>query len=63
MGSVKHRRPSYRARLNARRKDKFRDAMREKFSDDKFRNAPEEERRSAVKSMFEKIQKEDGGGK
>lgn len=49
--------------LSDKAKDKFRDAMREKFSDEKFRNAPEEERRSAIKSMFEKIQKEDGGGK
>ena len=49
--------------LSDKAKDKFRDAMREKFSDEKFRNAPEEERRNAIKSMFEKIQKEDGGGK
>ncbi len=49
--------------LSDNAKNKFRDAMREKFSDEKFRNAPEEERRSAIKSMFEKIQKEDGGGK
>jgi hypothetical protein len=49
--------------LSDKAKDKFRDAMREKFSDEKFRSAPEEERRSAIKSMFEKIQKEDGGGK
>lgn len=49
--------------LSEKAKDKFRNAMREKFSDEKFRNAPEEERRNAIKSMFEKIQKEDGGGK
>ncbi len=49
--------------LSDKAKDKFRDAMREKFSDEKFRNAPEEERRNAVRAMFEKIQKEDGGGK
>ncbi len=49
--------------LSDKAKDKFREAMREKFSDEKFRNAPEEERRSALKSVFEKIQKEDGGGK
>ncbi len=49
--------------LSDKAKDKFRDAMREKFSDEKFRSAPEEERRNAIKSMFEKIQKEDGGGK
>ena len=49
--------------LSDKAKDKFREAMREKFSDEKFRNAPEEERRSALKSIFEKIQKEDSGGK
>ena len=49
--------------LSDKAKDKFREAMREKFSDEKFRAAPEEERRSAIKSMFEKIQKEDSGGK
>lgn len=49
--------------LSDKAKDKFRDAMREKFSDEKFRSAPEEERRAAIKSMFEKIQKEDSGGK
>lgn len=49
--------------LSEKAKDKFRNAMREKFSDEKFRNAPEEERRNAIRTMFEKIQKEDGGGK
>ena len=49
--------------LSDKAKEKFRDAMREKFSDAKFRNAPEEERRNAIRTMFEKIQKEDGGGK
>jgi hypothetical protein len=49
--------------LSDKAKDKFRDAMREKFSDEKFRNAPEEERRNAVRVMFEKIQKDDGRGK
>ena len=49
--------------LSDKAKDKFREAMREKFSDEKFRNAPEEERRSAIRTMFEKIQKEDGSAK
>ena len=49
--------------LSDKAKDKFRDAMREKFSDEKFRNAPEEERRNAIRTMFDKIQKEDSGGK
>lgn len=49
--------------LSEKAKDKFRNAMREKFSDEKFRNAPEEERRNAIRTMFEKIQKEDSGGK
>ena len=49
--------------LSDKAKEKFRDAMREKFSDEKFRNAPEEEKRSAIRTMFEKIQKEDGGAK
>ncbi len=49
--------------LSDKAKEKFRDAMREKFSDEKFRNAPEEERRGAIRTMFEKIQKEDGGAK
>jgi hypothetical protein len=41
----------------------FRDELREKFSDEKFRNAPEEDRRNAVKTIFEKIEKQDKGGK
>ena len=49
--------------LSDKAKDKFRNAMRDKFSDEKFRNAPEEERRNAIRTMFEKIQKEDSGGK
>ena len=49
--------------LSDKAKEKFRDAMREKFSDEKFRSAPEEERRNALRAVFEKIQKEDGGGK
>jgi hypothetical protein len=40
-------------------KEKFRNGMREMFSDEKFRNAPEEERRSAIRTLFDKIEKED----
>lgn len=49
--------------LSDKAKEKFRDALREKFSDEKFRNAPEEDRRNAVKTIFEKIEKQDKGGK
>ncbi|WP_395748773.1 hypothetical protein [Prosthecobacter sp.] len=49
--------------LSDKAKDKFREAMSEKFRDEKFRSAPEEERRNAIRTIFEKIQKEDGGGK
>lgn len=47
--------------LSEKARDKFRDVLREKFSDEKFRNAPEEERRNMIKSAFEKIEKEDKG--
>jgi len=40
-------------------KEKFRNGMREMFNDEKFRNAPEEERRSAIRTLFDKIEKED----
>jgi hypothetical protein len=49
--------------LSEKARDKFRDALREKFSDEKFRNAPEEDRRNAVRSIFEKIEKDDKGGR
>lgn len=49
--------------LSDKARDKFRDALREKFSDEKFRNASEEDRRNAVRSIFEKIEKEDKGGR
>jgi hypothetical protein len=49
--------------LSEKARDKFRNALREKFSDEKFRNAPEEDRRNALRSIFEKIEKEDKGGK
>lgn len=48
--------------LSEKARDKFRDALREKFSDEKFRNAPEEDRRNAVRAIFDKIEKEDKGG-
>ncbi|MBL9129919.1 MAG: hypothetical protein JNG86_01880 [Verrucomicrobiaceae bacterium] len=45
--------------LSEKAKEKFRDGMREMFSNDKFRNASEEDRRNAIRSMFDKIQKDD----
>jgi hypothetical protein len=49
--------------LSEKAKEKFRDMMRSKFSDEKFRNAPEEERRNIIRKEFERIEKEDKGGK
>ncbi len=49
--------------LSDKAKEKFRDMMRSKFSDEKFRNAPEEERRNVIRKEFERIEKEDKGGK
>lgn len=49
--------------LSEKAREKFRDALREKFSDEKFRNAPEEDRRNAIRSIFEKIEKDDKGGR
>lgn len=49
--------------LSEKAREKFRDMMRSKFSDDKFRNAPEEERRNIIRKEFERIEKEDKGGK
>ncbi|MCB1276098.1 hypothetical protein [Prosthecobacter sp.] len=49
--------------LSDKAREKFRDALREKFSDEKFRNAPEEDRRNAVRAIFDKIEKQDKGGK
>ncbi|MBL9180520.1 MAG: hypothetical protein JNN17_00070 [Verrucomicrobiaceae bacterium] len=40
-------------------KEKFRDGMRKMFADEKFREAPEEERRNAIRDLFDKIQKDD----
>lgn len=39
-------------------KAKFRELLREKFSDAKFRESPEEERRAAIRSIYEKVEKE-----
>ncbi len=49
--------------LSDKAKDKFREMMRSKFSDEKFRNAPDEERRNIIRKEFERIEKEDKGGK
>jgi hypothetical protein len=49
--------------LSDKAKEKFRDMMRSKFSDEKFRNAPEEDRRNIIRKEFERIEKEDKGGK
>ncbi len=40
-------------------KEKFREALRTKFADSAFRNASEEERRNAMRIIFESIQAED----
>ena len=37
--------------------------MRSKFNDEKFRNAPEAERQSIMRKEFERIEKEDKGGR
>jgi hypothetical protein len=44
-------------------REKFRNMMQEKFRDEKFRNAPEEVRRSIIRNEFEKIEKEDKKGR
>jgi hypothetical protein len=49
--------------LSDKAKEKFRDMMRSKFSDEKFRNAPDEDRRNIIRKEFERIEKEDKGGK
>ncbi len=45
--------------LSDKAKEKFRDGMREAFSSDKFRNASEEDRRNAIRSLFDRVQKDD----
>ncbi|HCN27314.1 MAG TPA: hypothetical protein DIT64_00690 [Verrucomicrobiales bacterium] len=49
--------------LSEKGKEKLRDMMRSKFSDEKFRNAPEEERRNIIRREVERIEKEDQGGR
>ncbi|MBE7498527.1 MAG: hypothetical protein HS117_26610 [Verrucomicrobiaceae bacterium] len=45
--------------LSEAAKERFRDGMRVLFSNETFRNAPEEERRSRIRALFDEIQKED----
>ncbi|MEZ5387685.1 MAG: hypothetical protein R3F13_19425 [Prosthecobacter sp.] len=45
--------------LSDKAKEKFREVLREKMSDPKFRSASEEERRESIRSAFDKIQKND----
>ncbi len=44
-------------------REKFNNVLREKFRDEKFRNAPEEERRNMIRREFERVEKEDKGGR
>jgi hypothetical protein len=58
MGPTEEDRKKYES-LSDEAKEKFRNGMREMFSDEQFRNAPEEERRNAIRDLFDKIQKDD----
>lgn len=49
--------------LSEKSREKFREMMRSKFSDEKFRNAPEEERRNIIRREFDRIEKEDKGSR
>lgn len=49
--------------LSEKGREKLREAFRSKFSDEKFRNAPEEERRNIMRKEVERIEKEDKGGR
>jgi len=49
--------------LSENAKEKVKNLFREKFSDEKFRNAPEEERRNIIRAEIEKIEKADKKGK
>lgn len=49
--------------LSDKAKEKVREVFRSKFSDEKFRNAPEEERRNIIRREVERIEKEDKGGR
>lgn len=45
--------------LSDRGKEKFRNTLREHFSQEQFRNAPEEERRERIKKLFNEAEAED----
>jgi hypothetical protein len=45
--------------LSEKGREKLREVFRSKFSDEKFRNAPEEERRNIIRKEVERIEKED----
>ncbi|MBB5040097.1 hypothetical protein [Prosthecobacter dejongeii] len=49
--------------LSDKAREKLRETFRAKFSDPKFQNAPEEERRNIMRKTFEDIEKEDKGRK
>ncbi len=49
--------------LSDKAREKLRETIRAKFSDPKFQNAPEEERRNMMRKTFEDIEKEDKGRK
>jgi len=49
--------------LSEKGREKLRDVLRSKFSDEKFRSAPDEERRNIIRKEVERIEKEDKGGK
>lgn len=49
--------------LSEKGREKLREAFGAKFRDEKFRNAPEEERRNIMRKEFERIEKEDKGGR
>ncbi len=49
--------------LSEKGREKLRSAIGEKFRDEKFRNAPEEERRNIIRREVEIIEKQDKAGK
>ena len=58
LGPTEEDRKKYES-LSEAAKERFRNGMREMFSDEKFRNASAEDRRSAIRTLFDKIEKED----
>ncbi|MBS0632057.1 MAG: hypothetical protein JSS11_09100, partial [Verrucomicrobia bacterium] len=48
--------------LSDRAREQFREALRQHFADEKFRNSPEEVRRAKIKELFDKAEAEDKGG-